>query len=215
MEKIFAVGDIHGCYPKLLKLMERMPGDPDKDTLIFVGDYIDRGEQSREVVDYLIQLQRSWKNTVFLMGNHEKMLLDYLDGGSIQPFLLNGGKKTLDNYFGVSRQFSDEDPRTVIPQEHVAFFRSLLPYCERGGYLFVHAGLREGVPLAEQNLFDLLWIREDFYFSPYDFGRTIVFGHTPFQKPFVYKNRIGIDTGAVYGNLLTAVELPDMNFISV
>jgi serine/threonine protein phosphatase 1 len=215
MEKLFAVGDIHGCYPKLLKLMERLAGDPERDLLIFVGDYIDRGDQSREVVEYLLRIQQTWKRTVFLLGNHERMLLDYLDGGSIQPFLVNGGKKTLDSYFGERREVTAEDPRTVFPPDHLAFFRSLLPYYEHGEYLFVHAGLREGIPLEEQNPFDLLWIREDFYFSPYDFGRPIVFGHTPFQKAFVYKNRIGIDTGAVYGNLLTAVELPEMKFISV
>lgn len=215
MGKILAIGDIHGCYPKLLRLMDRLTGDPEEDLLIFVGDYIDRGEESRQVVEYLLGLKKEWKKTVFLLGNHERMLLDFLDGGSIQPFLLNGGKKTLDSYFGTSLQTQRENPRTIFPPEHVAFFRSLLPYYEHEAYLFVHAGLREGIPLAEQNLFDLLWIREDFYFSPYDFERTIVFGHTPFQKPFVYKKRIGIDTGAVYGNKLTCLELPEMKFISV
>jgi serine/threonine protein phosphatase 1 len=97
----------------------------------------------------------------------------------------------------------------------VDFFESLLPYYEKGDYIFVHAGLREGIPLDRQDLFDLLWIREEFYFSTFNFEKTVIFGHTPFQKPFIYKKKIGIDTGAVYGNKLTCLELPAMKFISV
>ncbi|MEW6187263.1 MAG: metallophosphoesterase family protein [Thermodesulfobacteriota bacterium] len=215
MEKIFAIGDIHGCYPKLLKLMEKIPLDPQKDLLIFMGDYIDRGEQSREVMNYLLRLKSELSNLVFLLGNHESMLLDYLQGGNINPFLMNGGKKTLDSYFGENKQISYEDPRNIFPGDHVEFLKSLVPYHEAGDYIFVHAGLREGVPLEGQDLFDLLWIREEFYFSTFDFGKTVIFGHTPFQKPFIYKKKIGIDTGAVYGNKLTCVELPAMKFISV
>jgi serine/threonine protein phosphatase 1 len=215
MEKIFAIGDVHGCYPKLIKLMEKIPFNPQKDLLIFMGDYIDRGEQSREVVDYLLDLKKKLPNLVFLLGNHESMLLDYLKGGNINPFLMNGGKKTLDSYFGENKQLSYEDPRNVFPAGHVDFFKSLIHFYETEEYIFVHAGLREAVPLEQQDLFDLLWIREEFYFSTYDFGKTVIFGHTPFQKPFIYKKKIGIDTGAVYGNKLTCVELPAMKFVSV
>jgi serine/threonine protein phosphatase 1 len=214
-ERIFAIGDIHGCFLKLARLMEKIKLNSEKDILVFLGDYIDRGDQSKEVVDYLVRLRSRQPSTVFLLGNHEQMLQEFLGGENINPFLVNGGKKTLDSYFGDNRLYSSQDPRTIFPPEHLRFFNSLSPHYETENYIFVHAGLREGIPLGSQDLFDLLWIREDFYFSKFDFGKTVIFGHTPFQKPFIYKNKIGIDTGAAYGNKLTCLELPDMKFISV
>ncbi|MBI4767088.1 MAG: serine/threonine protein phosphatase [Deltaproteobacteria bacterium] len=214
-ERIFAVGDIHGCYFKLDRLMDKIKLNFEKDVLLFLGDYIDRGDQSKEVVEYLVQLKRKQPSTVFLLGNHEQMLQEFLGGEHINQFLVNGGKKTLDSYLGDNRLYSSRDPRTIFPPEHLDFFNSLCPHYETEDYIFVHAGLREGIPLESQDLFDLLWIREDFYFSKFDFGKTVVFGHTPFQKPFIYKNKIGIDTGAAYGNKLTCLELPDMRFTSV
>jgi serine/threonine protein phosphatase 1 len=214
-ERILVIGDIHGCFLKLAKLMEKVKLNPEIDKLIFLGDYVDRGDQSKEVVDYLVQLKRRQPSTVFLLGNHEQMLKEFLDGQNINPFLVNGGKKTLDSYFGDNRLYSSQDPKTIFPPDHVEFFDSLAPYFETEKYIFVHAGLREGIPLRSQDPFDLLWIREDFYFSKFDFGKTVIFGHTPFQKPFVYNNKIGIDTGAAYGNKLTCLELPDLKFISV
>ncbi len=215
VERILAVGDIHGCYLKLTKLMEKIKLNSEKDILVFLGDYIDRGDQSKEVVDYLIELKKQWPSTVFLLGNHEQMLQEFLGGENINPFLVNGGKKTLDSYFGDNRLVSSQDPRTIFPSNHLEFFNSLSPYFEWEDYIFVHAGLREGISLENQELFDLLWIREEFYFSKYDFGKTVIFGHTPFQKPFIYQNKIGIDTGAAYGNKLTCIELPAMKFISI
>ncbi len=215
VERILAIGDIHGCYLKLVRLMEKIKFNSEKDILVFLGDYIDRGDQSKDVVDYLVQLKKQWPSTIFLLGNHEQMLQEFLGGENINSFLVNGGKKTLDSYLGDSRLYSSQDPRTVFPPEHLEFFQSLAPHYELEDYIFVHAGLREGIPLESQDLFDLLWIREDFYFSKANFGKTVVFGHTPFQKPFIYKNKIGIDTGAAYGNKLTCLELPAMKFISV
>ena len=214
-QRLLAVGDIHGCFLKLEKLMDKLDLDPERDVLIFLGDYIDRGDQSKEVVDYLVQLKKDRPSTVFLLGNHEQMPQEFLDGENINPFLVNGGKKSLDSYFGDNRLYSSQDPRTIFPPEHLAFFNSLDTYFQIEDYIFVHAGLREGIPLENQELFDLLWIREDFYFSKFNFGKTVIFGHTPFQKPFIYKNKIGIDTGAAYGNKLTCLELPEMKFISV
>jgi serine/threonine protein phosphatase 1 len=214
-KRLFAIGDIHGCYLKLDRLMDKIKLNSEKDVLVFLGDYIDRGDQSKEVVEYLLQLKRQHPSTVFLLGNHEQMLLEFLGGENINQFLVNGGKKTLDSYLGDSHLYSSQDPRTVFPPEHLEFFNSLSPHYEAENCIFVHAGLREGIPLESQNLFDLLWIREDFYFSKFDFGKTVVFGHTPFQKPFIYKNKIGIDTGAAYGNKLTCLELPDLRFTSV
>jgi len=215
MERILAFGDIHGCYNKLIRLMKQLKINPEKDVLVFLGDYIDRGDQSKEVVDYLIDLKKQLTSTVFLLGNHEQMLLDYLNGGNINPFLVNGGKKTLNSYFCENWLFSEADLKVDFPREHLEFFYSLSPYYELEDYIFVHAGLRDGVPIERQELLDLLWIREDFYFSKFEFGKTIIFGHTPFQQPFIYKQKIGIDTGATYGNKLTCVELPARKFFTV
>jgi Calcineurin-like phosphoesterase len=215
MGRILAVGDIHGSYDKLIRLMEKVELDPEKDVLIFLGDYIDRGNQSKEVVNYLIQLKEQFRSAVFLLGNHEQMLLDYLRGDQNSPFLINGGQKTLDSYFGKGRRPPHLAPDPIFPSEHLDFFKSLVPYYELEDYIFVHAGLREGIPLEKQDLFDLLWIREDFYFSKFSFGKTIVFGHTPFPQPFKLNQKIGIDTGAGFGYKLTCVELPIMKFYTV
>jgi serine/threonine protein phosphatase 1 len=214
-ERIFAVGDIHGCYLKLDRLMDKIKLNSEKDVMVFLGDYIDRGDQSKEVVEYLVRLKRQQPSTVFLLGNHEQMLLEFIGGENINQFLVNGGKKTLDSYLGDNRLYSSQDPRTLFPPEHLEFFKSLSPHYETEDHIFVHAGLREGISLENQDIFDLLWIREDFYFSKFDFGKTVIFGHTPFQKPFIYKNKIGIDTGAAYGNKLTCLELPELKFVSV
>lgn len=215
MERILAIGDIHGCYAKLVSLMEKVNINPVKDALVFIGDYIDRGDRAKEVVDFLIELKKRMPSTVFLLGNHEHMLLDYLSGENSNPFLFNGGQKTLNSYLGNGRHPSLQDPKSIFPPEHLEFFNSLLPYYEIEDTIFVHAGLRNGIPLERQDLFDLLWIREEFYYSKFNFGKTVIFGHTPFSQPFILNNRVGIDTGAVYGNTLTCVELPAMNFYSV
>jgi serine/threonine protein phosphatase 1 len=214
MERIFAVGDIHGCLDKLMALMDKVQIDPERDLLLFIGDYIDRGEQSKQVVDYLVDLKKRVKSTVFLLGNHEHMFMDYYNGGSIQPFLYNGGQKTLDSYFGANQLKSHKDPKIHFPQDHIEFFNALLPYYVTEEHIFVHAGLRSGIPLEKQDLFDLIWIREEFFYSKFDFGKTVVFGHTPFPQPFILNQKIGIDTGAVYGNKLTCLELPEMRFFS-
>lgn len=215
MERILAIGDIHGCYAKLVSLMEKVNINPVKDALVFIGDYIDRGDRAKEVVDFLIELKKRMPSTVFLLGNHEHMLLDYLSGENSNPFLFNGGQKTLNSYLGKGRLSYSQDPKSVFPPEHLEFFNSLVPYYELEETIFVHAGLRDGIPLERQDLFDLLWIREEFYYSKFNFGKTVIFGHTPFSQPFILNNRVGIDTGAVYGNTLTCVELPAMNFYSV
>jgi serine/threonine protein phosphatase 1 len=207
MERILAVGDIHGSYDKLVRLMEKLQLNPEKDVLIFMGDYIDRGN--------LIGVKKKFFSAVFLLGNHEQMLLDYLEGSNVTPFLINGGQKTLDSYFGKGLRGPHQLPDLTFPSEHLEFFKSLLPYYELKDYIFVHAGLKDGIPLVKQDLFDLLWIREEFYFSKFSFGKTIIFGHTPFPQPFQLNQRIGIDTGAVFGNKLTCVELPVIKFYTV
>ncbi|MBA4394226.1 MAG: serine/threonine protein phosphatase, partial [Desulfobacca sp.] len=176
MERILAVGDIHGCYPKLVSLMEKVKINPEKDRVVFIGDYIDRGDRSKEVVDYLIEFKKEVPSTVFLLGNHEHMLLEYLSGKNINPFLFNGGQKTLNSYLGEGLLRPLQDPKKIFPKDHLEFFNSLQPFYEVEDYIFVHAGLRNGIPLERQDLFDLLWIREEFYYSKFSFGKKVIFG---------------------------------------
>ena len=211
MNRLFAIGDIHGCYDKLRALMDKIPIDFASDTLIFMGDYIDRGPDSYEVVEYLVDLKTLFPGIIFLKGNHEEMLEKYLSGGDRVTYLLNGGQQTLDSYFN-QRRLSEDSP---FPAEHLTFFKSLQLYYETDDFIFAHAGLRQRVSIEKQKRTDLLWIREKFIYTKYNFGKKVIFGHTPFPKPLVESNKIGIDTGAVYGNLLTCVQLPDVDFFSV
>jgi len=208
MKKIFAIGDIHGCYDRLKALMEKIPIDCSRDALVFIGDYIDRGPHSVEVVDYLIQLKNRFPEVIFLKGNHEDMLDKFLNGSDRSTYLLNGGQQTLDSYLTKPVQ-SESFP---IPPDHMEFFKSLRLFYETEEFIFVHAGLRPRVPLESQNTEDLLWIRDKFVSTKYDFGKRVIFGHTPLKKPLVEPNKIGIDTGAVYGNALTCIQLPDLIF---
>ncbi len=206
--KIFAVGDIHGCYDALEELLDRLPIDFEKDLLIFLGDYIDRGPSPRRVVDIILELVETYPGRIItLSGNHEWMFKRYLKGIEPEVFLFNGGEATLKDYF--------KNGRLEIPEDHRRFFDSLKLYYETEDYIFVHAGIRPGVPLNEQDEEDLLWIREGFYFYPGKFPKKVVFGHTPFPEPLDLEDRIGIDTGCVYGGKLTAVELPEQKFYQV
>jgi serine/threonine protein phosphatase 1 len=210
MGKIFAVGDIHGSFDRLQDMMQKVPIDFANDTLVFIGDYIDRGPGSVEVVDYLIKLNKQVPGIIFLKGNHEDMLEKYLDGTDRFTYLLNGGQNTLDSYLSKTNR-TDDFP---IPADHMEFFKSLRLYYETESYIFVHAGLRPKINLASQKTEDLLWIRDKFIYSKYNFGKPVVFGHTPLEKPLVESNKIGIDTGAVYGNALTCVQLPEIQFFT-
>jgi serine/threonine protein phosphatase 1 len=209
MNKFFAIGDIHGCLEKLKELMSQIEIDNQNDTLVFIGDYIDRGEFGKEVVDYVIRLQSDYKKVICLRGNHEDMLARYLEGQDEEIYLNNGGLNTLHSY-GIFLSDDIEERKRKIPAEHKIFFESLLPYYETEDYIFVHAGLKPGLSLRKQTMRDMLWIRHEFIDSQVDFGKTIVFGHTPLNYPLINKNVIGIDTGAVYGGKLTCVELPEL-----
>ena len=211
MQRIFAVGDIHGCYEKLCALMDKIPLNMNQDQLLFIGDYIDRGPGSIEVLDYLIDLKKRLPGIIFLKGNHEDMLQNYLDGNDRFTYLLNSGQQTLDAY--LHKKAASED--YPVPSAHLEFLSELRLYYQTEDYIFVHAGMRDKIPLESQKENDLLWIRNEFIYSDYDFGKRVVFGHTPFREPLLQANKIGIDTGAVYGNRLTCVQLPEMIFFSV
>lgn len=210
MQNIFVIGDIHGCFDKLCALMNKIPINFKQDQLIFIGDYIDRGSGSLKVVDYLIDLKKRVPGIIFLKGNHEDMLENYLDGSDRFTYLLNGGQRTLDEY--LNRPNNPE--KYPVPPAHLEFFNSLHLYYQTDDYIFVHAGLRKKVPLESQKKVDLLWIRDEFISTDFDFGKRVIFGHTPFKEPLVKANKIGIDTGAVYGNRLTCVRLPEIEFYS-
>ena len=211
--RILAIGDIHGCNGLLKRLLDRIRIDPLADTLIFIGDYLDRGHEVREVIDTLLDLKETCSNLICLKGNHESLFLNYyLEGRDEELFLSNGGQSTLDSY-GIS--LGEARRGKGIPENHIRFLTSLPFYHETDEYCFVHAGLRPGIALADQSSEDLLWIRYEFIDTEWDFGRTVVFGHTPFSKPLLEKNKIGIDTGAIYGGRLTCIELPSRRIYQV
>jgi serine/threonine protein phosphatase 1 len=208
---IYAVGDVHGCLDQLERLLDDVQPNLSQDVLLFVGDYIDRGPDSQGVVDYILRLRQKYSrdHVVCLKGNHEAMFLDFLQGREREMFLFNGGLSTLRDYWGERWDGAGE---LLLPPEHENFYQELKDYYETPDYIFVHGGLRPGVSLAEQQERDLLWIRGEFIGSTEDFGRVVVFGHTPFKRPLVMPNKIGIDTGAVYGNYLTCLKLPQKEF---
>jgi len=198
---IYVIGDIHGCLDPLHRLITQLSLS-ETDEVIFLGDYIDRGPESRGVIDYLLTLRGQY---TFLMGNHERMFLDFLQGKDRTLFLYNGGTATLESYGGLGR----------IPAAHLAFMDRLRLYHETPGFFFVHAGIRPETPLQEQDERDLLWIREEFYAYSGRFPKTVVFGHTPMREVLMDEDRIGIDTACVYGNKLTCLILPSRDVIQV
>lgn len=208
--KIYAIGDVHGMLFKLERLLDRIPFRADRDLLIFVGDYVDRGPDSRGVIERVLQLMAQGIQLVCLRGNHELMMENYLRDEEVEFFLVNGGATTVHSY-----SVGNEGGRCTVPETHKNFLRGLKKFYETDDYLFVHAGFRPGVAVSDQSDDDVYWIRNEFITSDYDFGKKVIFGHTPFVKPFVDRRKIGIDTGAVYGNKLTCVCLPDEVFYSV
>ena len=202
----YAVGDIHGSFTKLVNLFEHCTTHcgASEPYFVFVGDYIDRGPESRAVVKLLIGLQSSApEQFVCLRGNHEEMVISASEGGNEVLWLENGGHETLDSY-GVNHA-------DALPNEHLAWFKSLPLAISDGRRFFVHAGIQPGVPLEQQEKDVLLWIREPFLSDQRDHGQYIVHGHTPLPSGEVelLSNRLNIDTGAVYGGPLTAAIFDD------
>lgn len=213
-QTIFAIGDIHGNADKLDLLLARLAGlDPDS-LLVFLGDYIDRGAQSRQVLDRLLKLRRRRPDTVFLMGNHEAILLRYLatnDPEDLRLLRSIGFQATLDSY-RASAGFKGLD---FMPAEHQDFLKSLKRWHQLGGYVFFHAPLPAGVDQSKtvfselETMLDNRMIDSDGWKQR---GETLVFGHVPLETPLVAPGLIGIDTGTGSGRTLTAVELPAVRF---
>ena len=217
--RAYAIGDVHGR----LDLLEELLGQIERDRaerparkilLVFLGDLIDRGPHSAEVLERLRTYRASGVRTVFLLGNHEEVLLRILDGDAplITKWRWFGGAECLSSY-GVDpaqigrlgKEEALEAVRNAIPREHVEFLRSFVDTCRFGDYLFVHAGLRPGVTIEDQLQSDLRWIREPFLFDESDHGCVVVHGHTITEEVEERRNRIGIDTGAYRTGVLTAL----------
>ena len=218
--RIYAIGDIHGRADLLEKLLKDLQADAlngsynGQPILIFLGDYVDRGLQSKEVIDVLLGDLVSPFETYFLKGNHEAAMLQFLREPSAGPRWAEfGGAETLASY-GVrtprSRMAGEEwslasaELARVLPPEHLRFLTTLQVSVRMGDYLFVHAGVRPGVELDRQSEYDLLWIRDDFLNDKRPLGVTVVHGHTPASKPHKDPRRVGLDTGAYLSGRLTA-----------
>lgn len=205
----YIVGDIHGCVRELSCLIESLPLKK-RDRLVFLGDYIDRGPDSRGVVSYLLDLQQdSSYELIFLKGNHEDMLLSYLGlaGQHGEMFFYNGGQATLASYGLSSQDLSNQAVLAAIPRSHLEFYQRLKSYWAADPYLCVHAGIHPQKSLPEQTDAELLWIRNKFIYNAHDLPYTVMFGHTPQADVFYdLPYKIGLDTGLVYGNKLSCLE---------
>ncbi len=204
--RLFAIGDIHGCPDELSALLSAIAPTAG-DTVVFVGDYVDRGPSARDVIELVLELERGKAECVFLKGNHEDMMMSFLGlpGSYGESFLFNGGIATLDSY-GV-REDTLEDCVERLPEAHLDFMSRLAISYLRPPYLFVHAGIMPARQLEEQVPEDMLWIRQEFIFNPHRIDATVVFGHTPMRGVMIdLPYKLGIDTGLVYGGKLTCVE---------
>lgn len=214
MAKTYVIGDIHGCHDALLRLLDKVDPDPAQDTLVFLGDYIDRGLQSYQVVELMLSLQQVFPRCITLLGNHEHVFLAFLKG-RYQDFYLNmGGQETLESY-GIRPPFKRAGIAEEIPASHKQFFSNLLLLWENQHGIYVHAALSPSRHLSQQKPKWCLWGKDSFLLNDHKFPKPVVYGHTTFANPQMDQYKIGIDTGAVYGGKLTCLCLPDRTFISV
>jgi serine/threonine protein phosphatase 1 len=219
--RAYVVGDVHGRLDLLDQLLDTIEQEvaqcpARKVMLVFLGDLIDRGPQSAQVIERLRLYRHERLRVLFLLGNHEEVLLRILQGDTepIRTWLRFGGAECLKSYGAdprrIARQPDDkalESIRAAIPAQHVEFLNSFLDTCRFGDYLFVHAGIRPGVAIEEQLQSDLRWIREPFLLDDSDHGCIVVHGHTITDEVEERPNRIGIDTGAYRSGILTALAI--------
>lgn len=220
--RVYAIGDIHGRRDLLDALLDTIAADDRnrggsvETRYIFLGDLIDRGPDSRGVVERLLAFSTSGANVRFLMGNHEQVFLRALEGDrrALRFLARIGGRETLQSY-GIAEEdykaldFDElaEHAAEKVPPEHLAFLASFESMIRLGDYLFVHAGVRPGVAFEAQEQSDLFWIRDEFLSHRDSFGATVVHGHSITEEIDVRHNRIGIDTGAFASGRLTAIGL--------
>lgn len=230
---IYAIGDVHGRRDLLDRLIEQIEADartlPDGTVcqIVFLGDYIDRGFQSRDVIELLISDRLDAFETVYLMGNHEEALLRFLEDASFgKQWVRYGGGETLYSYGfqppNTRASLSSHDAMAQaeaawervwsefgkrLPTEHLEFFQNLATHHVEGDYVFVHAGMRPDIPLEQQSPRDMLWIRDEFLDDPKHFEHVVVHGHTPADDVYRDDRRIGLDTGAFISGRLSAVKL--------
>ena len=219
---IYAIGDIHGRVDLLDDMLERIDADLAANPTslgieVFLGDYIDRGPASREVIDRLVARNGTYR-TIFLKGNHETLLTGFAANPSVlKDWRRLGGFETLMSYGIVPGNNPNASTQAklasafdlALPASHRNFFGQLNSSFMCGDYFFVHAGIRPGIPLPNQREEDLLWIRGDFLLCEEEYSKIIVHGHTPVPEPDIRPNRINIDTGAYATGRLTCLKLED------
>jgi serine/threonine protein phosphatase 1 len=214
--RVYAIGDIHGRKDKLLVLRAAIAADLAERpvaaaVIVHLGDYIDQGPDSAGVLDVLTgPAPTSGSRQVFLLGDHERMLVDALAGdrAAATDWLWAGGREALASW-GIDPDTPREAWEEALPAGHVAFLRALTPSHREADYLFVHAGIRPGVALAAQTLDDLTTMRQPFLFTDGDLGAIVVHGHSNTPRVSVSPNRIAVDTGAAMGGALSCVVLEE------
>jgi serine/threonine protein phosphatase 1 len=218
-QRIYAIGDIHGCRNLLDNLLALINADdakrlPAQTQIIFLGDLVDRGHDSRGVVERLIALHKAGRNVRFLAGNHEELLIRVYEGDKRATSLFHrvGGRETMLSYGMSEADYDAVDLSALaalvpdyVPLEHIDFLKSFDDWIEAGDYLFVHAGIRPGLSISEQETSDLRWIRRDFTEHKGIFSHMVIHGHTITEAVDEQANRIGVDTGAFATGKLTAI----------
>lgn len=219
--RVYCIGDIHGRLDLLTELIERIQTDAQhfsgKIVIVYLGDYIDRGNQSKEVIDFILGNEQAHIQYIYLRGNHEQTLLDFLQDEAVaRSWLSYGGQTTLASY-GVAvtkiptKQIElfelQTQLRTKLPDSHYHFLAKTQSFYSLGSYFFVHAGVNPNYSLANQRPEDMLWIRDEFIEAKKTFEKIIVHGHTVIEVAELLPNRIGIDTGAYASGILTCLVL--------
>ncbi|MEO0328564.1 MAG: metallophosphoesterase family protein [Pseudomonadota bacterium] len=221
--RIYAIGDVHGCLSQLQQLIGLIDLDLEQDPpqaykIIFLGDYVDRGPDNAKTIEFLVELQATFHDYVFILGNHDERLTLFINDPNRvgESFLKWGGATTLRDYGVIA---SPEKPFEAVaaakelaenmPVGHREFLQNLKPYYEQSGYFFCHAGVRPGIPLEKQTNHDLTFIRADFLQHELPFEKVIVHGHTPVPTPEIHTNRINVDTKCYETGILTALVLEE------
>lgn len=219
-QRIYCIGDIHGRADLLQQLHKKILSDadnyPGKKTIVYLGDYVDRGEQSRQVIESLLSGPLPDFDPIYLMGNHEQIMLNFIDYPEAAASWLSFGGREAINSYGIQLAHIPGTREVVelarqldnkLPDAHREFLQNCESSWQCGSYYFVHAGIYPGVALDKQLLEDQLWIREEFLESKIDHGAIIVHGHSITEEPELLPNRIGIDTGAYITGVLTCLVL--------